>query len=120
VSLVKEFADMCHDTIVVEAPLNVDSTMSSVTAYGVRLMATATTTYPCRIVGKPKVVVNAQGQTAVSLAQIFVMADVQIDPRSRITLSSVCNGCTSTPDIINVTYYPDADAGGLSHPTVFV
>lgn len=119
-TLATEFDDMCHDTIVVTPPLNAASSTANATAYGVSLHSTASSTYECRIVGKPKNVISKDGDAVVSMAQIIVMADVKIDPRSSIVLSSVANGCSSTPPIINVTYYPDAESGGLSHPTVYV
>jgi hypothetical protein len=109
---------MMRDAIVVEPPIAASSSSSGVNAWGVTYY-TAATTYPCRTVWTPKNVVNGQGETVVSAGHAIIGQDVKIDPRSRITLSSMPNGCTSGESIITVTYSPDRMADGLSHPTVY-
>jgi subtilisin family serine protease len=103
---------MCRDTVKIEP-------WSSVNSYGAPTYGTGTS-YAARIVGHRKIVRDATGQEVVSSAKITVAADVTVDMRSRITLSAVPGGCTATPKILSVDYFPWLTSGGLSHTVIYV
>jgi hypothetical protein len=111
---------MMRDTVIVEPPLNTATSAGSVGAWGVSYYTTsAATTYACRTVWKAKNVVSATGATVVSAGHCILGTDVKIDNRARITLSSVPAGCSSQPEILNVSYSPAQSSGGLGHPTIY-
>jgi hypothetical protein len=121
----KTLYDMCRDTVVVQTPETASTSTAAVAvdAYGIVIYPTSTghqTTYHCRIVDKPKVIRAADGSEVVTNAQIVLTEDVEIDPRSKITLSRCPSGCSSQPQILWVGYYPDAVTSGLSHSTIYV
>jgi hypothetical protein len=104
--------DMCRDSVVIEEFLGVD-------AYGAVSLGTGTT-YAARIVGTHKTVQNNQGHDVVTSVKVILAADVEVDLRSRVTLSRVPTGCLTQPQIRSVEYYPDAVSGGLSHATLYL
>lgn len=105
---------MCRHTMIVEPYAG--SSASGAKAYS------SGVTYSCRTVWKRTIVKNGQGMDVVSQGHSYVAADVQIDPKSRITLSSGSFPASnsSQPPIITVCYYPDATSNGLSHAVVYL
>jgi hypothetical protein len=101
---------MCRQSVVIETYAGDD-------AYGAQTFSSAGTTYRCRIVNKNEVLQTAQGNEIVSGIQVILTEDVQIDPKSRVTLpaSAIFSGGSSQPQIKWVQYVPDAIAGRLSH-----
>ena len=112
-ALPEPLLSMCRHTVTVESP-------ASVSKYGVVTYSTDSSSYAARIVGKRRVVRNEEGNEVVSNHTIYVADDVQIDPRSRITLSVVPSGCSSQPQILSTHYYPDDTEDGLSHAVIYV
>lgn len=90
-------------------------------AYGVKVFGSATT-YVARVVGGRKLVRDASGKEVVSMCQVWIASDSQIDIKSRVTLpsGSITTGNTSQPPIITANYYPDATTDGLSHSVIYL
>lgn len=82
----------------------------------------AAVTYPCRIVGKRRLVINAAGQQVLSQQTVYVVTNASIDAESRITLSTADTGSTGSlavhPPIIATGRYPDEN--GAHHSVIFL
>ncbi len=113
-ALPEPLRSMCRNTVIVETYAGQD-------AYGVKVFGTATS-YVARVVGQRKLVRDQSGKEVVSMTQVWIASDNQIDVKSRVTLPSgaITTGNTSQPPIISASYYPDATEGGLSHTVLFL
>lgn len=82
----------------------------------------AAVTYRCRIVGKRRVVRNAQGNEVVSEQTVYLMTPNAVDPEGLVTLSTGDTGSTEasalSPPIIASARYPDQ--GGAHHSVLFL
>jgi hypothetical protein len=83
----------------------------------------AAVSYRCRLVGKRKLVLTAEGRQVVSTQTLYLMSDAAIDPESQVTLSTGDVGSTErhaiNPPILGVGRYP-ADDGGFHHTVLFL
>jgi hypothetical protein len=112
-SIPQPLLGMCRDTVTITPFDYVDT-------YGVNHYTTSPTTYTARIVGSHKIVKDRVGDDVVSAAKVTITEDIQVDMRSKITLSLVPGGCTATPEILSVEYYPYDVTGSLSHSVLYV
>lgn len=111
---VADWLDMMTQTVSIAAA----STMSG---YGERTYGTAVS-YACRIAGKRRLVLNAQGQEVVSSMTVYLGSPVAVDPTARITLSTADAGSTSEdaihPAILASGRYPDEN--GAHHTELYL
>lgn len=92
-----EFSDFMLDTIMVEPLLLTDS-------YGTPTFGAAVS-YPCRISGRQRQVVDLLGRERISTATIDLMGTPPINPTDRVTLPSTF--APSQPPILSVAVYSD-------------
>lgn len=113
-TLPEPLKSMCRHTISVE-PVSGTSSKGG-KAYGDAV------TYTARIVGKRQIVKNAEGIDVLSTTTIYVAHDVQIDPKSRVTLpaGSFPSGSSSQPPIQSVSHFPDEISDGLSYTALYL
>lgn len=105
---ISEFRDLLHQTITLEPWAGRDG--YGAPSYG------AAVSYSARVVGKQMLVRDMQGQEVTSQFTIYLLSNVAVDGRSRITLPA---GYSPTnPPILSVGTYPDED--GIHHTTIFV
>ena len=101
-----EWDDMLPHTITVEPFTGVDT-------YGAYTYGAATV-YKARVQGRNRLIMNQQGEEAVSHITVYV-AESTIGPRDRITLPAPFS--PSVPNILDVQHVSD-EAGG--HHTVIM
>ena len=114
ISSVSAWLDMMTQVVTVEAPTGQD--VANVKTYGPPV------TYPCRLVGKRRQVVNSAGVVVASDQTCYLGTDQAVDPESRITLSTddVYSTADSAihPPILAVGRYPDEN--GAHHSVIYL
>src|SRR5687767_10082199 len=98
-ALPEPLKSMCRHTVRIEA-------FAGTNVSGARSYSTGND-YPARIVGKRQIVRANTGAEVVSNTTIYVATDIQIDPKSRLTLpsGSYPSANTSQPVILAVAYF---------------
>ena len=116
-SLPRPLYDMCRQSVTIEPY----STAGAHDGYGAPEYGTAVE-YRARIVNKSQLVIGRDGNEVASRTVVWLADDVQVDPRSRVTLpaSAAYSNGDYNPKILAVEYYPDAVAGGLTHTKIYL
>lgn len=94
---VQDLADLIIQTITIEPWLSEDM-------YGNETYDTGIT-YKARVVGKAKMVRDQKGNEVVSTHTVYLLSNVVVDTRSRVTLPA--GYPVSQPPIMSVGRYPD-------------
>ncbi len=95
---------------------------TGLSGYGDMVYSTSPVTYRCRLVGKRKQVLNAQGQEVTSMWTAYLYSADVIDPQSQVTLSTGDVGSTATlairPPIKATGLFPDEH--GHHHSVIYL
>ncbi len=112
---VSGWAHMMRQTATVAAP-------GAKNGYGERTYG-AVTSYRCRLVGRQKLVLAADGREVLSRQTLYLMTEDYVDTQSQLTLSTGDVGSTESfaihPPILAVGRYP-ANNGGFHHTCLFL
>ena len=111
---IADFYDLMTQTLTVAPVTGRDSFDNK--AYG------AAVTYRCRLVGKRRQVVNAQGEVVTSEQTAYLGTASPVDPEALVTLSTADAGSTEphavNPRILATGRYPDE--AGHHHSVIFL
>ena len=106
---ISEFSDLLLQTITIEPFVGHDG-------YGNTTYGTAVS-YFARVVGKRQLIRDMKGQEVTSEVTVYLLSNVAVDPKSRITLPS--DFVPTQPPILATGRYPD-ESGEIHHTQIFL